>query len=218
MACYIDQSKAQIVADSNNGTYDSDDDEDDASLLSDDYDFDSNLRSRIQMLLDLVPSLESMVDHQESVRHKQTHAKGPGFQASGPAQIYISLLHDKFPKASLQLKERLGEANWQRHRNVRLRMEQTTSHGHVDGLRSGSVFHPRTLFHDSGIGTTIAARSQYGPAKASHASFMSSSAQIKKGALRVPPTPAEVNSGKPFFRCHICGIPQTNIKNRVDWK
>ena len=214
----MDQSKAQIAANSNNDTYDSDDDDDDASLLSDDFDFGSNLKSRIQMLLDLVPSIESMVDHEESARHKQTLAKKLVFHASGPAQTYISLLHDKFPKASLQLKERLGEANWQRHVNVRLRMEQTTIHGYDDRVKSGSVFHPRTLFHDSGVGTTVAARSQYAPTKASHTSFMSSTAQIKEGALRVPPTPVEVSSGKPFFRCHICGIPQMNIKNRVDWK
>ena len=214
---YIDQSKAQIAADFNNGTYDSDDDDDDASCLSDDYDFGSDLRSRIQMILDLLPTLESTVEHQESLRHKHPHTKEPAFQASGPAQIYISLLHDNFPKASLQLKDRLGEANWQRHLNVRLRMEQGATHGHDDGLKSESMFYPKTLFHDSGIGTTVAARSQHAPTEASHTSYVSSVGQIEKEALRVPPTPSEVGLGEDF-RCYICGHLQTKIKNRIDWK
>ena len=217
LTCYIDQSKAQIAANSDNDTYDSDDDDDDASCLSDDYNLGSDLRSRIQMILDLLPTLDSMVDHQESVGYKDPHAKELVFQASGPAQIYISLLHDKFPKASLQLRERLGEANWQRHLNIRRRMEQTEDDGHDDSVKSKSVFHPRTLFHDSGIGTTIAAQSQYAPTEASHTSYVSSVEQIEKGNLRVPPTPAEVGLGE-NFRCYICGILQTKITNRIDWK
>lgn len=81
---------------------------------------------------------------------------------------------------------------------------------------AGSIFQP-TLFHDSGLGTTIASQSQYAQTEASHTSFVSSLAEQEKGRLRVPPTPLEVGTGEPF-QCHLCGMLQTKIKNRIHWK
>lgn len=81
----------------------------------------------------------------------------------------------------------------------------------------GSVFQPETLFHDSGIATTVASHSQYAQTEASHTSFVSSLAEQETGKLRVPPTPLEVGTGEPF-RCHLCGFLQSKIKNRIDWK
>ena len=106
-------------------------------------------------------------------------------------------------------------------------MEQIESHqgqepnearnGNERATIAGSVFQPQTLFHDSGIGTTVASQSQYAQTEASHTSFVSSLAEQEKGKLRVPPTPLEVGTGEPF-RCHLCGFVQIKIKNRIDWK
>ena len=173
------------------------------------------------MIMDLIPTIESTIEHQSTIRLRPLHANSCKFQASGPAQIYITLVQDKFPKASEKLQQRLGEANWQRHLNIRRRMEQIEGHrqDNADGkaTETGSLFQPQTLFHDSGIGTTIGSQSQYAQTEASHTSFMSSIAETEKGHLRVPPTPVEVGAGKPF-RCQLCGIMQNKIKNRIDWK
>ena len=77
-----------------------------------------------------------------------------------------------------------------------------------------SVFTHCTLFHDSGIGTSVAPGTNYA---ASHTSFISSNAEEDCGSLRVPATPAEVSEGKPF-RCFICTNMLYNIRTRIDWK
>ena len=111
LTCLIEESKSLDVVDSNSEIIDSDSD-DNASCLSSDFDTCDDLRSLVQMILDLVPSLEATIQHQKRLTHKRPHAPESKFQASGPAQIYISLVHDKFPQASKKLKERLGEAKY----------------------------------------------------------------------------------------------------------
>jgi hypothetical protein len=80
-----------------------------------------------------------------------------------------------------------------------------------------SVFRPISEFHDSGLGSSKPARSRVSASLASHTSFQSSVSEKNKGRLRVPPTPAEVSSGKPFT-CFICGQILMMIKNRIEWK
>lgn len=199
----------------------SSDDEGDSESVHDDYKFSRDLSSHVQMIMDLIPTIESTIEHQRTIRLRPLHANACKFQASGPAQIYITLVQDKFPKASEKLQARLGEANWQRHINIRRRMEQAEGRRRdaSDGnsTEMGSIFQPQTLFHDSGIGTTVGSQSQYARTEASHTSFMSSIAETEKGHLRVPPTPIQVGAGEPFH-CQLCGILQTKIKNRIDWK
>ena len=222
----------------------------------------------MQMIMDLIPTIESTIEHQRTIQLRPLHAHARKFQASGPAQIYITLVQDKFPKANEKLQQRLGEANWQRHLNIRRRIEHEGRRQDVADVKAtetGSLFRPQTLFHGSGVGTTIGSQSQSAQTGASHTSFMSSVgttlgsqsqsaqtgashrsflsslgttigsqsqsvqtgashrsfmssiAEAEKGHLRVPPTPIEVEAGKPF-RCQLCGIMQTKIRNRIDWK
>ena len=211
-----------MEVDSEDEVFDSDsDDEDEPQSFHDDYKSSRGLSSHVQMIMDLIPTIESTIEHQRTIRPRPLHADAGKFQASGPAQIYISLVQDKFPKASEKLQERLGEANWQRHLNIRRRMEEVEGRrrDNADGkaTQTGSTFQPQTLFHDSGLGTTIGSQPQYAQTEASHTSFMSSIAETEKGHLRVPPTPAGVGAGEPFH-CQLCGILQTKIKNRIDWK
>ena len=219
---FIQQAKDLLEVDSEDEVLDSDsDDEDEPQSVHDDYKSSRDLSSHVQMVMDLIPTIESTIEHQRTIRCRPLRTDAGKFQASGPAQIYITLVQDKFPKASEKLQERLGEANWQRHLNIRRRMEQVEGHrrDNADGkaTETGSIFQPQTLFHDSGLGTTIKSQSQYAQTEASHTSFMSSIAETEKGRLRVPPTPAGVGAGEPFH-CQLCGILQTKIKNRIDWK
>ena len=201
----------------------SSDDEDESESVNEDYDFIYDLRSQVQMIMDLIPTIESNVEHQRTIRLRPLQAHARKFQASGPAQIYITLVQDKFPKASEILQERLGEANWQRHLNIRSRIEHNEGRRQDDAdgksTETGSIFQPRTVFHDSSVGSTIGSQSQSAQTGtgASNTSFMSSVAEAEKGYLRVPPTPIQVGAGKPFH-CQLCGIMQHKIRDRIDWE
>src|SRR5277367_4278797 len=80
-----------------------------------------------------------------------------------------------------------------------------------------STFRPVSLFHDSGLGTSMPSRSQYAASNASHTSFLSIETDAAKGRLRVPITPVEVGEGI-AFTCFICAQRLSGIRNRVDWK
>lgn len=87
-------------------------------------DIDEALKSRVQLAMDLVPSLESTLSQIERLAGQSAYTTNEPFHASKPAQVYISLVRDKFPEADKELIERLGEANWQRHINIRRRLER----------------------------------------------------------------------------------------------
>jgi hypothetical protein len=93
--------------------------------------------------------------------------------------------------------------------DVALRTDQV--YVNEDPAIAQSVFKPTSLFHDSGLGSSIPA------SIASHRSFASSLASNAKGSLRVPDAPAEVALGKPF-KCDFCGHRLLNTRTRVDWK
>lgn len=127
----------------------------------------------------------------------------------------MSVLRDKYCKADEGLIERLGEANWQRHLFVRRKMDQIAEWPEHEPI---TIFEEKaTVFHDSGIGATISGPSQYAASAASHTSFISSLTEGGKGAIRVPPTPKEIVAGE-FFCCNLCGLSQSGLRNRVDWK
>ena len=81
------------------------------------------------------------------------------FQVSDADRVYISLVRDKFKDAQVQLIEHLGESNWQRHINVRLRMEDIRNDVEEECVREDlcSTSRPYPAFHDSAKGTSIPA-------------------------------------------------------------
>lgn len=141
------------------------------------------------------------------------------FQVSGPAQTYVLNIHDRFANADSRLVQRLGECNWQRHVALRSNLEESKQMMPQDLVQETpkSVFVPVSLFHDSGLGSSLPAQSSFAATIASHSSFVSSFADGDVGGLRVPPTPLAVSRGIPFT-CEICGHILSRIKNRVDWK
>ena len=134
------------------------------------------------------------------------------FSVSGPAQFYVGLVQDKFQKAERKLVERFGEANWQRHVNIRNQLDSETPVAEESAAHS--LFRPHSAFYDSGVFTSLPAHTTYA---ASHTSFRSSASQSARGSNRVPPTPVEVDAGKPF-QCFLCKMTLSHIKNRIDWK
>ena len=197
------------------GGSDTDDDDDISEADVTDEIFEE-LRLHTRWLTQLAPTLEQNLIHAENARYQTSCRRGAPFSVSGPAVIYVSLVREKFRQAQNQLVERLGEANWQRHVNVRTRIESSldVAPPAEELAVAKSLFRPYSAFHDSGIGTSVQGQTQYAP---SHTSFQSSNKEGELESSRVPVTPVEVHDGRPF-QCFLCKSMLSNIKNRVDWK
>ena len=198
----------------------SDTDEENSSDDENTFNVVEELRLQIRWLTQLGPVLEQNLVSAQKARIQATLPAHVPFCVSGPAEIYVSLVREKYKQAQDQLIERLGEANWQRHISVRKSMEasanvaEETTAPVGDSAVAQSVFRPYSAFHDSGIGPSIPAQTEYA---ASHTSFQSSNTGGERESVRVPATPVEVNDGKPF-QCFLCKRILSDIKNRVDWK
>ena len=194
----------------------------------------AGLQCDVDCLMDLVPAMEQTLSHLDAAAQRNHSSHGVVFAVSEAARPWVSNVSDKFDKADTKLVERLGESNWQRYLTVRARMNQIASAPkdilapHFEKIpvqavfkeSPQSMFRPLSMFHDSGLGSSIPsapAPSHYAQSVASHTSFITSLVEAEDSSRRVPPTPAEVGSGKPF-QCEICGHQLFNIKNRIDWK
>jgi hypothetical protein len=180
-----------------------------------DYFSSQELTTYTECLMELC---ETMV--RDGVRIMSTRIEYSGlviepFRVSEPADFFVRHVGDKFPKADVNLVQRMGQANWERRERIREQMDVASRTDQVyvneDPAIAQSVFKPTSLFHDSGLGSSIPA------SIASHRSFASSLASNAKGSLRVPDAPAEVALGKPF-KCDFCGHRLLNTRTRVDWK
>lgn len=176
--------------------------------------------------MDLLPSMENTLDYASQINVDDQTSIPVEFQVSGPARTYVLSVYDRFAKADSRLVERLGEANWQRH--MALRKSHELQRVNLDIAAPSkpvfevqetpkSLFIPVSMFHDSGLGSSIPTQTSYAATVASHSSFISSLAEIDSGGLRVPSMPKEVSSGIPFT-CDICGNKLSRIKTRIDWK
>ena len=218
-----------------NNTQETADDHEDAGSESDvedeeipdelEYNLIKDIQSRTQCLMDLVPTLEINLALAGKERRRVLHATQNPFLISEPAHVYISLVREKYKEADDKLVERLGEANWQRHVNVRRNMDEISTSLEPESTSLAekgivpSVLGP-SMFYDSGIGTSVFERAFHQAhisSGASHSSFISSNANDDPKAARVPQLPAEVGIGEPF-RCVYCGKVLGDIKNRQDWK
>ena len=182
-----------------------------------------NIKFGITCLMELAPTLQRNIVRGEKARAQRILSSAQPFRVSEPAEIYVSMAREKFKQADLNLVQRLGQANWQRHRRIRdmmFRSEEGMEEDLVPGTThptDHSTFRPPPTFRDSGLGTTITSASQYAASAASHTSFASTVEEGVKESLRVPPMPPEAADGKPF-QCFICKTLQLRIRNRIDWK
>ena len=218
LSSLVEQAEVIISGKSGEDVFNADnrDDEDDSDSEStstqEEAEFCEDVGFNTRCLMQLVPALEQNI---VSSRKPRVPLNRPNFQAfsvSEPASTYILLAQQRFQEADLKLVQRLGEANWQRH--VRIRTEL---YGHQDGHRDPSGPVARSIFHDSGLGTTVPGSSQYAPSLASHASFASSVGIQESPFPRVPPMPPEVIAGQEFV-CALCRTTQSRIRNRIEWK
>lgn len=180
----------------------------------------ASLQISVSCLMDLIPSMTRTLNMAQQELFQNSNSNSPEFTVSGPAQTYVRMVSDRFPKADTRLVQRMGEANWQRH--IALRKVPTVEaqallqeEPEVEGLPK-AWFVPVSMFHDSGLGSSKTA-SKYEATMALCSSLLSSNTVQEDEALRVPRTPKEVIEGKPF-KCDICGHMLHNIKDRINWK
>lgn len=179
------------------------------------------LKVCVSCLMDLLPTMENTRRCTSNHPDVGEYSLPSNFRVSEPAKPYCLSVLDKFPGIDVRLGERLGEANWQRHVELRKAIDQryqgANDHEFDKTAETISEVIPVSKFHDSGLGISLPAHSRYANTVASHSSFQSSVGGEKIGTSRVPPTPKEVFDGLPFT-CNICWRILTEIKNRVDWK
>ena len=175
------------------------------------HSFLKDITTFIDCLMVLIPTLER-ANRRKPEEISSLQQVPVNFEVTEPARIYVRHVLDRFPHAAKRLAERLGEANWQRHMEIREMMHRED----VD-IDPGTGFAPKSKFHDSGLGSSIPGVSTYAMSTTSGTSFASSLAEKERGTLRVPPTPHEVAKGKPF-QCSFCGQVLSWIRNRRDWK
>ena len=208
------------VEDDDSFSSDTEASETEKSLVDPSVTFDKDMHLHITCLEDLNSTLERMVkDTNLAGEDPIVGPHGITFHVTESAKQYVLQVHDKFRNAPKALVERLGEANWQRFIRIRssMQQEQEASENKTEPATAKSTFAPVSKFHDSGLGSSVPSRSRIAASVASHSSFVSSRADSGVGKLRVPPTPENVGLGLPF-ECFICGLRQSKIKNRVDWK
>ena len=183
---------------------------------SDDYvhDFCEDVVFIVRCLMELGPSLEQNLASAGRPALSNPKSASVLFCLSGPAEFYVSILREKFKQASRELVERLGEANWQRHSKVRNMFIDAKDNPAKGQPTARSVFQPDMTFHDSGIGTSVPARTQYAP---SDTSFRTSNTEGALRSSRVPPTPLEASKGQ-SFRCYLCGDMISTVRTRTQWK
>ena len=224
------------------GLYDSAGEADDSETEDTDNALDNiidSITTYVDCLMDTTASLEQAAEATKSriIDFEISQIPLPISDASEMAQSYCRNILDKFPDAPQMLVQRLGEANCERHKRIRNRLENAWSleeiatqiKVEVEDDCQQTVSGEETLFHDSGIGTSIAASSvmhagpqnsalSTKPPKAlSVATFTSFLTDETYHGGRMPSLPSDACAGKPF-RCDLCGQIVRNVSTWVDWK
>ena len=181
-----------------------------------------DIRYHLKYLIELAPTIEQNLAYARKTRIEASNPPVVPFHLSDPAKVYVALVQERYKNAHSSLVDRLGEANWQRHKDVRERMEKMQ--GRPDGEITistaksvdyhDSAFSPAATFHASAIGTSVPATTEYAQ---SYASSLSSNTEGRQWSVRVPPAPEEVGTGNPF-QCPICSRTLVNVRNRIEWK
>ncbi|KAL3468894.1 hypothetical protein BJX99DRAFT_242539 [Aspergillus californicus] len=178
------------------------------------------LHCYISCLMELGPAIERQISNIQFKLDQQTLPMPKVFSLSENAQPYARRIKDRFKDAQIVLVERLAEANWERSIRIRAQIEEQMGQepgpaAAIPALAS-TVFKPFSTFDDSGLGTSVPAKSQYATTIASHSSFMSVLGNEGEGRPRVPRLPDGGEHGR-TFRCTYCG-KRISCKTRIQWK
>ena len=187
----------------------------------------SDLTTYMQSLADTTPALELAArrPHPQSRNVTRFTTRPLDFNVSEVAKPYCRKINDRFPKASIALVERFGEANAERHRRIREGFDEIDVD--PEGKHDRAKTEAGTTFYDSALGPSLISNEHYDDRATSHpprsASAMSeatfTSLFTDKGStsLRVPPLPKEALEGESFV-CVICKRLIEDVSSRIEWK
>jgi hypothetical protein len=169
---------------------------------------------RTRLLMKLLPLIKQTVEVTERGYRPDKFQKAESFQMENAAGYWYLQILDRFNSIDKVLAQRLGQANYQRFKD--LRRPRTAAESEQEPRNS--IFRPPATVHDSGIGTSIlrpvVESGRDAPSVASGSSFASN--EEESTSRRVPKTPAAVLLGEPF-ECRICG-QKILLRSRTQWK
>jgi hypothetical protein len=125
-------------------------------------------------------------------------------------EYFADLISSRFPLASIQLVQSLGQSNWDRY-------------NYLTGLRKSAIEESDVIsgekalseFHDSGIGTSAAQSSLGRETRSEYAATVVSS-RAESSHKRLPPLPEAGRSGE-AFECEVCNR-KVQIQRTREWK
>ena len=158
-----------------------------------------DLKVGIRCLIDLTPSILWPAEDPE---HRE---KVPKLDLLQERTAHSDLLSKRFPEAEPNLIERLGQVNWTRYKRGQAEREANVEKETIDIDRSGSVYSP-SKFHDSGLGSSVPARTTY----------VQSILSSDRSRSRIPPLSENAKKGEPF-PCDACGR-SIRVKSDHEWR
>ncbi|KAF2831819.1 hypothetical protein CC86DRAFT_143902 [Ophiobolus disseminans] len=174
------------------------------------------LRVKIDSLIILGPSLASPAEEDLDDQEPRTVEY---IEAHLPEQAFINSIAQRFPQAAPAVVTRLGKLNWERYDHM-LRLQRTSNQ---QELEPSALEKARTIFHDSGLGSSALAQSELGLNATKNASSHQSvyapsviSSRAEASHKRLPPLPPEGRLGIPFI-CTICK-KQVRYQRTKAWK
>ncbi|KAJ0426158.1 hypothetical protein BJY00DRAFT_273123 [Aspergillus carlsbadensis] len=200
---------------------DSDTDSVCSSLTEADHNQNGRLHCYVTCLMELGPAIERQMANLQFRLDQQAIPQQSHFSLSDNAQPFAIRIKDRFKDAKVSLVERLAEASWERSVRMMTHAEEISEGEQANSslavtAPAMTLFKPFSMFHDSGLGTSVPARSQYAATAASHSSFLSVSGEEGEGKPRVPPLPDEGRNGQ-TFQCPFCG-KFIFCRSRIEWK
>lgn len=174
------------------------------------------LRMKIDTLLILGPSLASPAE--ESIDDEEPRAI-EHIKEYFPEQAYINMVAQRFPLAASTIVVHLGKLNWERYNHV-LHLQRNAIQ---QDLEMTAMEKTGTIFHDSGLGSSLPAQFEAGLDRIrvlSSLQFVGApsivSSRAEASHKRLPPLPPQARSGQPFT-CAICN-KHVSIRRTNAWK
>jgi hypothetical protein len=145
------------------------------------------------------------------------------FFFSGPQLYYCKKMRDRFPHATVQFVEAVGAANWQRFQRIKEMREEVQTADEVGDEDQGPIYSSESIFHDSGLGSSLGSESKQSGMPATQVRNVARSVTsirsfmgYEEGAIKLPPMPAENSVGERI--CIVCQRVLKDISNESQWK
>ena len=166
------------------------------------------LHNMIDSLRILGSSLDSVADDEFDDEESRAWVQ---LKDRAAHEYFVDLISSRFPLASHQLVQALGQSNWDRYNYVKTLRENAIEESDV--MLVGKTV---SEFHDSGIGTSAAAQSALGRENGSEYAATVVSSRAESSHKRLPPLPDLGRLGE-AFECEICNR-KVHIKRTREWK